>query len=330
MTKAQGQAGRLLPEKVDKKAGFAHAFCPMGKRRKTARAASAPPSLSDRVSLLSPKRQEIVRPVLEHPRDFVLLSVRALAQRLRTDPATMVRIVRGMKFGSYREFQRYLHELSIAHATSLETMQTGGSQVFTIPAQVRASLEQDQKNLNGLLHSLDAARFSALARRLYGARKILLMGGDLAADLVNFLDHHLMILGLPVSCASTPAQVVHKVRLLGKSDVVIAVSYGRGLRQTVEGLQQARANGAFCVGITDTFVSPIAHFAQECFLTSVDTPSFGASYVAAMAFLNAVVVACANYQRSRTLALLRKVEEEQRHGFRWYEAWNSAGPSVKT
>ena len=53
------------------------------------------------------------------------MSVRALAKRLRTDPATMVRIVRGMKFDSYREFQHYVHELSIAHATSLDTMQTG-------------------------------------------------------------------------------------------------------------------------------------------------------------------------------------------------------------
>ena len=53
------------------------------------------------------------------------MSVRALAKRLRTDPATMVRIVRGMKFDSYREFQHYMHELSIAHATSLDTMQTG-------------------------------------------------------------------------------------------------------------------------------------------------------------------------------------------------------------
>jgi len=39
-----------------------------------------------------------------------------------------------------------------------------------------------------------------------------------------------------------------------------------------------------------------------------------------MALLNVIVVACANYKRSRTLTLLKKVEEEQRHGFRWYES----------
>ena len=89
------------------------------------RASNSGDEPSARIGLLSPKRQEIIRPAFERPREFVLMSVRALAKRLRTDPATMIRIVRGMKFDSYREFQHYVHELSIAHATSLDTMQTG-------------------------------------------------------------------------------------------------------------------------------------------------------------------------------------------------------------
>lgn len=277
-------------------------------------------SVSARLSLLSPKRREIIQPALEHPREFVLLSVRALAQRLGTDPATTVRIVRGMQFGSYRDFQHYLHELSIAHATSLDTMQNGSLGGRTVPTQTRAALEQDQKNLNRLLHSLDPSQVVALVRRIYKARKIVLLGGDLAANLVHFLGHHLMMLGLPVSTATNPGEVVHRVRLVGRKDLVIAISYGRGLRQTVEGLRQARDNHAYCVGITNTLVSPIVQFADECFLTAVDTPSFGTSYVAPMALLNMIVVACANYKRSRTLALLKKVEVEERHGFRWYES----------
>jgi RpiR family carbohydrate utilization transcriptional regulator len=275
---------------------------------------------SARMSQLSPKRQEIIRAAFEKPREFVLLSIRALSLRLKTDPATMVRIVRGMKFASYREFQHYLHELSIAHATLIDAMQTGSTSNFTIPAQTRASLDQDLKNLNALIHNLNPRRITALARRLFSAKRIVLLGGDLAANLVRFLEHHLMILGLPVSTATSPAEVVYKVRNLNKKDLVIAISYGRGLRQTVEGLRQARSSGAYCVGITDTFVSPIGQFAHECFFTSVDTPSFGASYVAPVAFLNVIAVACANYRRSRTLALLKRVDEEQRHGFRWYES----------
>jgi DNA-binding MurR/RpiR family transcriptional regulator len=277
-------------------------------------------SPSARISLLSSKRQVIIRPAFEHAREFVLLSIRALARKLRTDPATMVRIVRGMQFRSYREFQHYLHELSIAHATSLDTMQTSPGGRSATSRQLRASLDQDVKNLESLIQSLDQQRIAALVRRFYAARKIVLLGGDLASNLVKFLEHLLIILGLPVTSATSPAEVVHKIRLLGKKDLVLAVSYGRGLRQTVEGLRQARSNGAYCVGITNTVVSPIGQFAHESFLTSIATPSFGSSYVAPMALLNLIVAGCANYRRSRTLKLLKRVEEEQRHGFRWYES----------
>jgi len=44
------------------------------------------------------------------------------------------------------------------------------------------------------------------------------------------------------------------------------MSFRRGLRQAVEGLRQARANGAYCIGVADTLVSPIARLANECFI----------------------------------------------------------------
>jgi DNA-binding MurR/RpiR family transcriptional regulator len=276
-------------------------------------------SLSSRLDLLSPKRRETVRPAVEHPRDFVLMSIRALADRLKTDPATMVRIVRAMQFGSYREFQHYLHELSIAHATSIDTMKTIRAGSVSVRGQARASLEQDQRNLEALMQGLDPARIAMLAKRIYKAHRIVVIGGDLASNLVNFLQHHLVILNLPAVSATSPGEVVHRLRFVGKRDVAIAISFRRGLRQTVEGLRQARSNGAFCVGITDTLVSPLGQFAHECFLTSVDTPSFGASYVAAMGLLNVIIVTCANYRRPRTMNILKKVEQEQRYGSRWYE-----------
>src|SRR5205814_1614868 len=54
------------------------------------KAAPCNPHLAERIDRLSLKRQEIIRPILEHPREFVPLSVRAMATRLQTDPATIV------------------------------------------------------------------------------------------------------------------------------------------------------------------------------------------------------------------------------------------------
>ena len=275
-------------------------------------------SLSERLAGLSLKRRETIRAVLEHPRRFVLLSVREMAARLDSDPATIVRIARSMHFASYKAFQQFLHELSITNATSLDTMQAAPKDA-SVKGTILESLENDMRNLNALRNSIDIARIGRLAPRFYAAKRIILVGGDLAESLIQFFHYHLLVLGLHVEIAATTGHAAYLTLNASSSDLVFGISFRRGLRQTVEGLERAKLGGAYCVGITDTYLSPIARHTDEFFLASVESPSFGASYVAPLALINAILAGCANHQRSRTLSLMRKVEKEQKHGFRWFE-----------
>lgn len=274
---------------------------------------------SQRIGRLAPQKQELIRPLVENSGDFLFLSIRALAQKLGTDTATTLRIVRTMGFSGYPEFRRYLHEVTIAHATSLQSMLSSSAKDSDIPTHVRDSLIQDQKNLAGLRNSMDAHQLSELAKRIWGARRIVLVAGDLASTLVLYLEHHLTMLGLPVFAATSPGRIVALVRSVEKDDLVIAISFHRGLRQTVEGIKQAKSKGAFCVGITDTLVSPLVRFSDECYFTSVLTHHFGDSYVAPIALMNVLLAACANYRRDHTLRLMREAAPDEQGGYRWYE-----------
>ena len=276
------------------------------------------PNLAKRLSQLSSKRQEIIRPTFEHPREYVLLSVRAIAERLSTDPATIVRIVRGLGFPGYRSFQEHLHDLSLAFATSLDTMQASGHN-GDMPAYIRECLELDVKNLQGLKNSLDSQRVVALAKRLYRARRIVVLGGDLASFLAHYLEYQISSVGLPVFAATSAGRINHVVRSCRKHDLVIAISFRRGLRQTVEGAQKSRACGAYCVGITDTYLSPLARECDEVFIASIQSTLFGASYTAPIALLNAILAACGQYRRPQTLAIAKQIAEEQLDGFRWFK-----------
>ncbi len=278
-----------------------------------------PGGLMSWMKQLNPRRQELIRPVLENPREFVLLSVRAAAAKVRTDPATMVRIIQRMGFENYRSFQNYLRDLSIANATSLDGMQESARTLANIPDYLNATMEQDVRNLNSVRNKLDAKRLASAAKRIHGARRRLILGGDLAENLVHYFEHHLTLIGLPVLIATTVGRSLHITRSIGKGDVVIAISFRKGLRQTVEGMQRARKNGAYCIGITGTYVSPIARLADEFFVAPVESNSFIDSYVAPMSLANLILVACANYDRDTSLSLLREAAKEQRQGFRWFE-----------
>jgi len=290
----------------------------MPKKRNSLGSRANRPDLAKTFGLLSLKRQELFRPVLENPRDYVLLNVRELAHKLKVDPATALRVAMKMGFGSYREFQHYLHELSVSQATSLDTMGTSKTKGSDLSAHVREAVDVDVRNLQKFRNALNTERIAAVAKKIHRARRIIILGGDLATNLVGFLHYHLILLGLPVVTATSSGEAAHLSSSSGQGDLLIAMSFRRGLRQTVEGLRQARANGAYCIGIADTLVSPIARFANECFIASVETPSFGASYAAPMCLLNGIVTAVGHYDRRRSMELLKKAAEEQRTGFRWF------------
>ena len=156
-----------------------------------------PGSVAEILSKIKPKRQQMIRPVLEHPRDYVLMSVRSLAQSLKLDPSTLLRTILAMGFSEYKHFQWYLHELSVAHATSLDL--TGDAVVTkkTADAQIQEAIRQDQQNLQVLFHGVDLKRASALAARFYSAKRIVIFGGDAAESLVRYLEYQLIVLGLP-------------------------------------------------------------------------------------------------------------------------------------
>jgi DNA-binding MurR/RpiR family transcriptional regulator len=140
----------------------------------------------------------------------------------------------------------------------------------------------------------------------------------MSASLGSYLEYTLAMIGLDALNAATPGEMVHRVRSIEETDVAIAITYGRGLTYTVEALTQASRKGAFCVGISDSYLSPISELCNEFFITPTDRVSFATSYTSAMAFLNAILVVITSLRKQSLYPLLQEISEEQRTGTRFY------------
>ncbi len=288
---------------------------PAGKQSRHAFFQPAAPLSLDQ---LSGKRQEIIRPVLESPRDFVLLNVRDMARQLATAPTTIVRIVQALGFQSYKDFQHYLHDLSVTSATILDSMEAAGDTTET-PKFLRDSRKQIQENLAFVHDHVDLQQVLKIANRIHKANRILLLGGDMASSLVNYMEYHLTISGLPVLAATAPGRSTHLVRSTGERDIVIGISFRRGLRMTIEGIERAQSNGAYCVGITDSPLSPLARFSNELLIVPINSLSFAASYVAPLALIDLITAGVGNLRRRQVVDRLKEADQEQKHGYRWYQ-----------
>jgi DNA-binding MurR/RpiR family transcriptional regulator len=219
----------------------------------------------------------------------------------------------------YAEFLADLRAHFVLRISPYTVMKAAAREKRTISDYVEHSLEMESNNLDKLRSTLTSQEVIETARAISRAQRILVVGIDLAAVLSHLLSYSLASLGFDSEAPVGSAGNLHqKVRLLGPKDLLIAVSFGRCLKETVEAVIRAREGGVPTFGITDSDKSPIARFCDSHWIASIANPSFNASYVAPVAAINALLVACAHLQEDRSLAWMREKEKELKSGNRWY------------
>ncbi len=271
-------------------------------------------------SPLSGSRRQLIREILDNHEQTFFLSSREMAKRYNVDAATIVRSVQALGYERYADFAADLRQHFVNHITPYTVLKAATQQKRSVVDQVQHCLERDVESLSVLRSSLEANRAVDLAKRIHGASRILVVGVDLAASLAWFLAYGLTPLGFDAEApVGSTGNLQHKIDLLTEKDLMIAISFGRCLRETVEAVQRAHGRGVPTFGITDSSTTPIAVHCDEYILASTSSPSFTGSYVAPMGLLNTVIVACAHLRPKRALAMLSRTEQEYRTGTRWYQ-----------
>lgn len=273
---------------------------------------------------LNNSRTALIRDILENAEDTYFLSSRALAKRYNVDKATIVRSVQILGYKKYAEFAADLRSHFVSRLTPYKLMKAAAREHRSVADHVEHSFEMEAHNLQALRSQLDPNQVIRLAKQLNRARRIIVVGVDFAASLSYLMAYGLSCLGYDAEApAGSVGNLQQKVNLLGPKDLLIAISFGRCLQATVDALLRARENGVPTFGITDSDKTPIARFCDSFWIASIANPSFHGSYVAPIAAIDALFVACAHIQPQRSLALLQQKDEDSRS--RWYSPLPAEG-----
>lgn len=277
---------------------------------------------------LNASRNRLLQEVLHNAEENHFLSSRALAKRYAVDKATIVRSIQVLGYKKYADFAADLRAHFVSRITPYTLMKSAAREKRSIADHVEHSLEMEVHNLQSLRSSLDAVSVVDMAKRMNRARRILVVGVDFAAGLAYLLAYGLTSLGYNAEAPVASAGNVHqKISLLGPKDLLVAISFGRCLQATVDAVQHARQNQVPTFGITDSDKTPIARFCDFFWLASIANPSFHGSYVAPLAAMDALFVACAHAQPERALAMLRRKDQDSRS--RWYSPVETGKPRYR-
>lgn len=262
------------------------------------------PHIRSLVPSLAPSDARVARAILADPTAVIELSTSGLARLAEVSPSTVVRCCQRMGFRGFSHLRRMLareaSDQSLHHGDIAE-----GDTDVVILAKVFASAA---RVLAEGSRTIDAAAFERAVAAIGAARRVLVVGVGTSAPLAQDAAYRFATLGV-VSEAPADVHVQHvAARLLGASDVCIAVSHTGATRETVATVRAAHSAGATTIAVTSFASSPLVELADVVLVTGGPEFSFRheamASRLAHLSLLDALYVAVAlRSPRSARVAL---------------------------
>jgi len=192
-------------------------------------------------SQLSRSRRQLIRAILDNHDETYFLSSRGMAKRYNVDAATIVRTIQALGYERFADFAADLRQHFVKQITPYSVLKAATREKRSVTDHVRYCMERDTESLSILGSGLDTDRVVEVARIIHRSRRILVVGVDLAASLAWFLAYGLTPLGFDADAPiGSAGHLQHKIDVLTSKDLLIAISFGRCLRETVESVLRAR------------------------------------------------------------------------------------------
>jgi DNA-binding MurR/RpiR family transcriptional regulator len=258
---------------------------------------SSTASVADRIRRelqgLTPAERRVGRALLAGYPVSGLTTVAELAAESATSSATVVRLVQKLGFDGYPQFQSSLRDELATRTAGPADRIDQGDHAWSEPGVLGRTAMSAAAAVRGLSRSLPESEFDQAVGVLSDtSRPVHMLGGRVTGLLADYLHHHLSRGRRSVAMLPTGGRAGRAALLdVGRRDVVVAFDvrrYDPHIGAVCRILADRRAT---LVLVTDTFLSPIASYADVVLPVPVEAPSPFDTSVAALVVVEALATA---------------------------------------
>ena len=206
--------------------------------------------------------------------------------------STVVRFASELGYDGYPSMQRALQEMIRSRLTSTQRIQAADDQ-FGGQDVLAAVIQSDMEKLRQVAAEADRAEFGKAVDLILGARHVYILGTRSSYFVAGYLNFYLHLLTGNVTLVQSNAagEIFEQLLRIGPGDVMVAISFPRYSKVTMNTVQFAQDRGATIVAITDNELSPVYQMAEAALLAPSEMISFVDSMVAPLSLINALLIA---------------------------------------
>lgn len=251
-------------------------------------------TIDDHMSGFSKGQKRIAAYILDNYDKAAFMTASKLGKLVGVSESTVVRFASELGYDGYPSMQRALQEMIRSRLTSTQRIQAAGD-IFSGQDILGSVLQSDIDKLREVVSQADRKAFDNAVDRIQNARHVYILGARSSTFVAGYLNFYLHLLIENVTLVQTTAagEIFEQLFRIGPGDVMIAISFPRYSRITMNTVQFARARGATIVAVTDNELSPVYQMSDAALLAPCEMISFVDSMVAPLSLINALLVGLA-------------------------------------
>lgn len=229
--------------------------------------------------------------------DFILqdrlgasfLNVSKLASGAGVSEASIIRFANFLGLSGYSELQRLMQESARTQMGTKERL-TMSYSAYEEEKGIVKIFEEEQQHIRSTLENLDTDMFFKIVDALKDAKRVFVVCGRSALGLGVFIDYYLKLMNDQVYIIEGFEHNEELISEIGSDDMVIALSFKRYTRKTVEMLEFLSKKQCKIASITDEMSSPLIKYSDFYLLAETRISAYLDSFVAPQALINALLI----------------------------------------
>ena len=247
------------------------------------------------MSSFSKGQKRIAGYILENYDKAAFMTASKLGKLVGVSESTVVRFASELGYDGYPSMQRALQEMIRSRLTSTQRIQAAGD-LLDREDLLGAVLQSDIDKLREIVGEADRAEFDNVVERIMRARHIYILGVRSSSFVAGYLNFYMHLLCENVTLVQSNAagEIFEQLFRIGPEDVMIAISFPRYSKVTMNTVKFAQDRGASIIAVTDNELSPVYQMSDAALLAPCEMISFVDSMVAPLSLINALLVALAH------------------------------------
>ena len=252
-------------------------------------------TIENNMSSFSKGQKRIAGYILENYDKAAFMTASKLGKLVGVSESTVVRFASELGYDGYPSMQRALQEMIRSRLTSTQRIQAAGD-LLDREDLLGAVLQSDIDKLREMVGEADRREFDNVVERIMQARHIYILGVRSSSFVAGYLNFYMHLLCENVTLVQSNAagEIFEQLFRIGPEDVMIAISFPRYSKVTMNTVKFARDRGASISAITDNELSPVYQMSDAALLAPCEMISFVDSMVAPLSLINALLVALAH------------------------------------